>query len=329
VPKVGNAKNYSRFADIEAGSWYERYMIMAERYGIVSPAPGTKLLKPDDPINRAQFLKMLALTFGVEQNLPHLYRDVATTAWYSPFAGIAEEYGLFPQSDPGKLHPDTPLTHSEAAYAVQKILDAREEGTLKADPKVPAQQSALKLKLYLIISNTQEEVTLVRPPVREKVPPTPPPAYTFARNIPLLRGDIIRLVNDERGEEGLSSLTINTALVYSAQRYAEDMAHRSFFGHTNPEGKTLKERVEGSGFFDPLYSATCPSPRSVGGGDGCVRKFILGENIARGQKTIQEVMAAWLNSPSHRNAILHPEFREIGIGISAGVWVQHFAGTSE
>jgi uncharacterized protein YkwD len=51
-----------------------------------------------------------------------------------------------------------------------------------------------------------------------------------------------------------------------------------------------------------------------------------GENIAKGQRTPQEVMNAWMNSSGHRANILSSSFTQIGVGYDsrANTWVQMF-----
>ena len=38
------------------------------------------------------------------------------------------------------------------------------------------------------------------------------------------------------------------------------------------------------------------------------------ENIAAGQKTPEEVVQSWINSPGHRVNLLDPNLKEIGVG---------------
>lgn len=54
-----------------------------------------------------------------------------------------------------------------------------------------------------------------------------------------------------------------------------------------------------------------------------------GENIAMGQRTPQEVVQAWMNSPGHRSNILNKNFTEIGVGLAKDAngnpyWTQMF-----
>ena len=53
------------------------------------------------------------------------------------------------------------------------------------------------------------------------------------------------------------------------------------------------------------------------------------ENIAYGQRTAQEVMNAWMNSPGHRANILSRNLTEIGVGAAKAAngtiyWTQMF-----
>ncbi|BDG35019.1 CAP domain-containing protein [Saccharococcus caldoxylosilyticus] len=49
-----------------------------------------------------------------------------------------------------------------------------------------------------------------------------------------------------------------------------------------------------------------------------IRYCTAGENIAAGQRTPQEVVNAWMNSPGHRANILNKNFTHIGVGYAKG-----------
>merc|ERR1719456_31965 len=50
-----------------------------------------------------------------------------------------------------------------------------------------------------------------------------------------------------------------------------------------------------------------------------------GENVAWNQRSAEQVMSAWMNSPGHRANILNSGFKNIGIGLSDGwYWTQVF-----
>lgn len=118
--------------------------------------------------------------------------------------------------------------------------------------------------------------------------------------------EVFRLVNAERAKAGLPAYTYNNTLEQSAEDYSEHMRSTNCFSHTAC-GSTLKERMHASGYY-----------KNNG------RSYSYGENIARGQDSAAEVMEDWMNSPSHKGAILSTKFKEIGIGRSGNYWTQHF-----
>jgi uncharacterized YkwD family protein/spore coat assembly protein SafA len=118
---------------------------------------------------------------------------------------------------------------------------------------------------------------------------------------------VVDLVNKERASKGLQKLTAHTALSKVARTKSQDMIDNKYFSHTSP-----------------VYGSPFNMMESFG-----LRFSAAGENIAYGQKTAQEVMNGWMNSPGHRANILSPSFTHIGVGaakISNGTlyWTQMF-----
>ncbi len=119
---------------------------------------------------------------------------------------------------------------------------------------------------------------------------------------------VFELTNLERAAAGVGRLLLSPELTQAAQKYAEVLAGGDCFGHACGPQADLRSRVEHSGYTDWMR---------------------IGENIAAGQRSSEEVMAAWMASPGHRANILNPAFREIGIGVvnrgRFGIyWVQIF-----
>ncbi|MFG2331529.1 sigma-70 family RNA polymerase sigma factor [Streptomyces sp. NPDC048604] len=149
----------------------------------------------------------------------------------------------------------------------------------------------------------------VKPSVRPTTqPPRPRPtreATSGGGGSSSAAQQVVALVNSERSKAGCGPVTGNALLDRAAQGHSEDMAARDFFDHTNPDGDGPGERVTAAGYRWSTY----------------------GENIAMGQRTPQDVMNSWMNSPGHRANILNCSFKEIGIGIhNAGgpYWTQVF-----
>jgi hypothetical protein len=114
---------------------------------------------------------------------------------------------------------------------------------------------------------------------------------------------VLCLVNAERRSRGLAVLAANGKLARAARHHAANMVARGYFAHTSPGGSTFTARLRHVG-----YAAGCAS-------------WSAGETIAwgaGGQGTPKSRVAAWLRSDPHRQILLDPAFREVGVGIVAG-----------
>ena len=116
------------------------------------------------------------------------------------------------------------------------------------------------------------------------------------------------LVNRERRRAGCDDVTVDRRLIAAANRHAADMARRGYFAHQNPDGDRAGERITAAGY-------------------GWSR---FGENIARGQDSVHEVIDGWMNSPDHRENILDCRLHQVGVGLAFSAdrtpyWVQNFA----
>lgn len=118
--------------------------------------------------------------------------------------------------------------------------------------------------------------------------------------------EVLRLVNVERSRVGLSPLKFAKDLVASAYVRAVELPTK--FSHTRPDGSKC-------------FTAMAK------------RGHILGENLAGGQTSPKQVVQAWMDSKSHRENILNPEFTELGVvyyykanSKYKHYWVQHFRG---
>jgi uncharacterized protein YkwD len=103
---------------------------------------------------------------------------------------------------------------------------------------------------------------------------------------------IVELINLRRREAGLAPLTPHQTLTDCAQKYSEVQAARGDISHTGPDGSNPGQRLSRCGYRWRSY----------------------GENLAAGQSSAEEVVAAWMASPGHRRNILSTKVREIGIG---------------
>lgn len=133
-------------------------------------------------------------------------------------------------------------------------------------------------------------------------------ASTNARPTQSSRATVSRatlcLINAERRKHGLTPLRSDPRLSKAAREHSRDMVRRRYFAHTTPEGLGFAQRIGHTGYLRAS------------------RQWLVGENIAWGwhrRDTPAEVVRAWMQSPPHREEILRRSFRDVGIGVVAGV----------
>ena len=128
--------------------------------------------------------------------------------------------------------------------------------------------------------------------------PTPLATLTVATPTPaVLARKVIELTNLERVSAGLPPLKENAMLNQAARAHSLAMAERDFFDHTDPvTGSTPGERARAAGYLWNL----------------------IGENIGQGYQTPEEAVIGWISSQRHRENMLNPDYREIGVGFVLG-----------
>jgi uncharacterized protein YkwD len=114
--------------------------------------------------------------------------------------------------------------------------------------------------------------------------------------------ELLRLHNEFRAAHGLEPFCVQKNLMTAAQGHAEDMLRRGYYEHNTPEGVEHDKRISRAGY-------AC-NPQ------GCY----TAENIHNlpADETMEKVFEDWINSPGHRDNILNPNVREIGIGLKSG-----------
>ena len=119
------------------------------------------------------------------------------------------------------------------------------------------------------------------------------------KNLKLIRGAIICLINAQRMTRRLDLLHTQVRLRTAAVRHSRDMLRRSYFDHEGPAGPTLVDRLRRVGYWPASAS----------------------ENLAEGVATLSSpkaVVTAWMMSDGHRENILERRFRDIGVGVAVG-----------
>lgn len=107
---------------------------------------------------------------------------------------------------------------------------------------------------------------------------------------------IVQLANTERQKAGLPVLAINSALTTAAAEKARHMLEEDYFAHISPSGVTPWFWIKKTGY---AYQ-------------------VAGENLAIDFSEAEDVVAAWMASPTHRANIVHPDYVETGVAVLSG-----------
>lgn len=132
-------------------------------------------------------------------------------------------------------------------------------------------------------------------------------------NLDEIAREVTRLVNLEREARGLAPVALNPLLTKSAQFHARYMADNDCFDHRCPDEPDLVVRAGNAGYEFRMIS----------------------ENIASAMNDPAEAVRSWMTSEGHRENMLDPDMREIGVGFvllnedggkqrSRQYWVQNF-----
>lgn len=101
----------------------------------------------------------------------------------------------------------------------------------------------------------------------------------------------------------------NDKLEKASFAHAKDMSKHNYFSHDSRNGRSSSDRVIATGYDYKGY-----------------KSYAVGENIAFGQQSIEEVMDGWFKSEGHCRNLMNPDFKEVGVAEYNTYWVQDFGG---
>lgn len=108
---------------------------------------------------------------------------------------------------------------------------------------------------------------------------------------------LLNLTNKERAKSNLPELKYNLKLEEAAMKKAQNMFAQNYWSHYGPNGETPWQFVLQSGY----------------------QYEYAGENLAKNFLFSDGVVAAWMNSPTHRENILRKEYTDVGFAVLNGV----------
>jgi uncharacterized protein YkwD len=107
----------------------------------------------------------------------------------------------------------------------------------------------------------------------------------------------VALIDAHRATHGCGSLAWHSPAAIVAGDHSRQMGEQGFFGHVDPQGRTLRARLHESGIFD--FRAA-------------------GETLAGGQDSAAKVVSAWIQSPPHEEILRNCRFSHVAIGVHEG-----------
>ena len=127
------------------------------------------------------------------------------------------------------------------------------------------------------------------------------PAASPAVTLSSYEQDLVQAVNRVRVKHGLAKVRANDSLVTAAQGHSTDMAQQQYFEHNSASGEVWSSRLIRYGYKKTGYTL-----------------WKTGENIFKISgfyaAFAQSAVSAWMKSPAHRQVLLTPRFRDIGVG---------------
>lgn len=167
--------------------------------------------------------------------------------------------------------------------------------------------------------------------------PSQPPSETFTSKTEgapyidpsALESRIHQMINAQRQQNGLSSLSYDSLLSAIARGHSYDMSVRNFFEHTNPDGLNARARGDWAGYpcvrdFETYFT------EGISENIAMVHRYDTYKQKIAPNGTVMEteyywnteeyiadkVVNGWMNSEGHRNNILDYRFQQEGIGIA-------------
>jgi len=115
------------------------------------------------------------------------------------------------------------------------------------------------------------------------------------------RDSVVDLINSARLQAGVMPVARSSELDASAQAHSLDMVQNNYLDHTGSDGSTPQQRADLAGYHVPANSG-----------------WIVVEVVSAISADPAGPVNWWLGDDQHRNVLLNPRFREIGVGYAEG-----------
>ena len=108
---------------------------------------------------------------------------------------------------------------------------------------------------------------------------------------------LLTAINSARAAAGVAPLRATGSLTSAATWQSQVLAQAGYLNHTSPDGSTLIDRLTRARW----------------------RGSTAGEDLAVAP-TPSVAVEMWMQSAGHRQNLLSPSFRTVGLGLARGVW---------
>jgi uncharacterized protein (TIGR03000 family) len=215
------------------------------------------------------------------------------------------------RSAPGKYRLETPPLEQKALYSYTFRVEIERDGkTVTFIRKYPVQAGKTvtadfrELATAPLDKPDTDKPRADKPasdkpktdkPEGDKPDPDKKPANPFDDTFKMsdIEKAILDRTNAERKKKDLPELKPNPKLFTAARKHSENMAKQDKLAH-ELDDKKPSDRTKAEGYPGPF----------------------IGENVAWGPTTAEEVVSGWMDSEGHRANILNKNFTEIGIGVA-------------
>lgn len=131
---------------------------------------------------------------------------------------------------------------------------------------------------------------------------SPAPAAAADLTVTAAEQAMLNLLNGDRTNAGLVPIRVDSRLTAIARARSVDMASKGYFGHTQPDGRTVFDIIQAKG----------------------IKWYGAGEIIAwNSMPTLTDSAAAanngWLASSGHRAIVMSSSYNYIGVGLAVDV----------
>ena len=336
-PKCGAAREFSvqKFCTSCGASLPDPVPAAAPGGQAAGPAAGSGM-----PVWVVVIAGILVLGAAAVLLLPHLAQMGTPLA--GPAAGAGDSISLL-QSPPGTpitgVTPVPTTAPALTAVVTKTATSATTPAPTSPPATVPPTQvpttTRTPIPTPIITVPTAEppaEPTTVITLAVTQVPPQPP-SSSYTSSTPgapyidpaALEGRVHELINNQRQQNGLSTLSYDPFLADIARGHSWDMVTRNFFEHMNPDGLLARGRGDAAGY---------PCIRVVKGGsyNGISENLYQGNrydsyysnaegvvtsyNWSSSDGIAERTVTGWMNSPGHRQNILTSRYQSEGIGVA-------------